>query len=444
MVPSDEQPADAVPEAVPAVPSGEQSVGSVPAGASEARLTGPSRADRVDDVLTGAGPAGAFDEEPAGGVSAGLADADGVVAEGLGDAGAYSALERTEYGYSSGLDAPRPAGRWQTVGDERSAGWQESAGEVRADEGGAVGEVKPEWTDEDETGVVPAVAGEAWSEDEPTGVIAAVFDDERYVEARQEELEAEPQYDEAQHDATGRSADSAQYEEYGGPARDEVAAGSQHAEFAAPPELGPVDEAPAATARPELPADSTALGHAPVATAGGMSIPGLGVMAEAPGVELVPGSLEEAMRAEVERPRPRPGESAAFAALHKWCRARTKVVPSGFTIQVQVLDPGAPSYRFDLEPPEIDDPEFAADKLSGLLGDLWLTEAQGEQGGWLFARIDTAGRTLRIDRWYDQVPDWWDNPVEPRLDVHGLVRRLNARDQQWQPSYLGKLYTTAG
>ena len=53
------------------------------------------------------------------------------------------------------------------------------------------------------------------------------------------------------------------------------------------------------------------------------------------------------------------------------------------------------------------------------------------------------GRTLRIDRWYDQVPDWWDNPVEERLDVDGLVRRLYDRGPEWQPSYLEKLYTSA-
>ncbi|MFG1813227.1 hypothetical protein ACGFIF_05615 [Kribbella sp. NPDC049174] len=181
-----------------------------------------------------------------------------------------------------------------------------------------------------------------------------------------------------------------------------------------------------------------------VAAAVGMSIPGLGLVGtDGPRIEAPPGSIEEAMRAEVERPRPRPQESEAFKALHAWCRARTAVVPSGFTIQVQVLDPSAPSYRFDLEPPDADDPEFAADKLSGLLGDLWITEASGELGGWLFARIDAAGRTLRIDRWYDRVPDWWDNPVEPRLDVHGLVRRLNDRGPEWQPSYLERLYTTA-
>jgi hypothetical protein len=179
------------------------------------------------------------------------------------------------------------------------------------------------------------------------------------------------------------------------------------------------------------------------AALGGMLVAGLGLGGGGPRLVPEPGSLEEAMRAEVERPRPKPEESAAVRALHDWCRARTAIVPSGFTIQVQVLDPGAPSYRFDLEPPDVDDPEFAADKLSGLLGDLWLTEAQGEQGGWLFARIDAAGRTLRIDRWYDQVPDWWDNPVEERFDVNGLVRRLYNRGAEWQPSYLEKLYTSA-
>ncbi|MEV6414238.1 hypothetical protein [Kribbella sp. NPDC051718] len=175
-----------------------------------------------------------------------------------------------------------------------------------------------------------------------------------------------------------------------------------------------------------------------------VAIPGVGVVGgEGPRVETPPGSIEEAMRAEVERPRPRPKESAAFHALREWCRARTKVVPSGFTIQVQVLDPAAPSYRFDLEPPEVDDPEYGAERLTELLGDLWLAESQGEQGGWLFARLDAAGRTLRIDRWYDSVPDWWDNPVESRLDVDGLVRRLNGRGADWQPSYLEKLYTSA-
>ena len=175
-----------------------------------------------------------------------------------------------------------------------------------------------------------------------------------------------------------------------------------------------------------------------------MSIPGLGLVgADGPRITPPPGSIEEAMRSEVERPRPRPQESEAVQALHAWCRARTAIVPSGFTIQVQVLDPSAPSYRFDLEPPDVDDPEFAMDKLSGLLGDLWQNEAESELGGWLFARIDAAGRTLRIDRWYDRVPDWWDNPIESRLDVHGLVRRLYNRGPEWQPSYLEKLYTTA-
>ncbi|NEA32834.1 hypothetical protein [Streptomyces sp. SID13031] len=175
---------------------------------------------------------------------------------------------------------------------------------------------------------------------------------------------------------------------------------------------------------------------------GSVAIPGLGVV-DSPRVETPPGSIEEAMRAEVERPRPRPKESDAFKAVRDWCRARTKVVPSGFTIQVQVLDPAAPSYRFDLEPPEVDDPQYGSERLSELLGDLWIAESQGEQGGWLFARLDAAGRTLRIDRWYDSVPDWWDNPIESRLDVNGLVRRLNGRGPDWQPSYLEKLYISA-
>ncbi|MEU8221824.1 hypothetical protein [Kribbella sp. NPDC048915] len=175
-----------------------------------------------------------------------------------------------------------------------------------------------------------------------------------------------------------------------------------------------------------------------------MVVPGIGLVGTGgPLVTPEPGSLEEAMRAEVERPRPKPAESEAFRRLQAWCRARTKIVPSGFTIQVQVLDPAAPSYRFDLEPPEVADPEFAAGKLTELLGDLWLAEAESEQDGWLFARIDAAGRTVRIDRWYDQVPDWWDNPVEDRLNVDRLVRRLYSRGAEWQPSYLEKLYTSA-
>ncbi|MGW6196633.1 hypothetical protein ACWF0M_10860 [Kribbella sp. NPDC055110] len=206
--------------------------------------------------------------------------------------------------------------------------------------------------------------------------------------------------------------------------------------------VGSVDEPDYSSATEHL--NGAAGGADGSAAVGGMLVAGLGLVGGG-GPRLVPaaGSLEEAMRAEVERPRPRPEESAAVQALHDWCRARTAIVPSGFTIQVQVLDPGAPSYRFDLEPPEVDAPEFAAEKLSGLLGDLWLTEAQGEQGGWLFARIDAAGRTLRIDRWYDQVPDWWDNPIEERFDPNELVRRLYSRGAQWQPSYLEKLYTSA-
>ncbi|HEY0472555.1 MAG TPA: hypothetical protein VGD34_12840 [Kribbella sp.] len=192
---------------------------------------------------------------------------------------------------------------------------------------------------------------------------------------------------------------------------------------------------------PERPAEEKLV--APPASSGPVIVPGLGLVgADLPRIEPAPGSIEEAMRSEFERPRPRPRESPAFQALREWCRARTRIVPSGFTIQVQVVDPARPSYRFDLEPPDVDDPQYGAEQLGDLLGDLWEAESQGEQGGWLFARLDAAGRTLRIDRWYDQVPDWWDHPIEPRLDVHGLVRRLNGRGPDWQPSYLEKLYTT--
>jgi len=160
-------------------------------------------------------------------------------------------------------------------------------------------------------------------------------------------------------------------------------------------------------------------------------------------VDVPAGPLEAAMRAERERPRPRPEQSAAFEALHEWCRARTRIVPSGFTIQVQVLDPAAPTYRFDLEPPQVDDPAFGADLLAGLLADLWASEAGSAEGGWLFARIDAAGRTLRIDRWYDQIPEWWDDPLVERIDVRGLRRQLSGRAADRQPTYLEKLSTGA-
>ncbi|GAA1702140.1 hypothetical protein GCM10009745_56720 [Kribbella yunnanensis] len=264
---------------------------------------------------------------------------------------------------------------------------------------------------------------EEWAEDEPTGVIPAVFDDEpqtAYAQAGRDDGEAQSAYAEADRDGEPQAGFAEAGSGVGAPQEGYAEAGRGEAGLGTPAGLGAL------------------------ASAGGMSIPGLGLVgADGPGVELVPGSLEEAMRAERERSRPRPKGSPAFDALHAWCRARTAIVPSGFTIQVQVLDPGAPSYRFDLEPPEVDDPEFAADKLSELLGDLWVTEAQGEHGGWLFARLDAAGRTLRIDRWYDQVPEWWDTPVESRLDVGNLARRLTARAPQWQPSYVEKLYTSA-
>jgi hypothetical protein len=229
-------------------------------------------------------------------------------------------------------------------------------------------------------------------------------------------------------------------------ASDRPERGSEDARYAAgdPEDEAPTGSFPVLVGDDEPTGVMAAVRFEDEVDAGRMSIPGLGLVeADEPRVMADAGSVEEAMRAEIERPRPRPGESEAMRALHAWCRARTAIVPSGFTIQVQVLDPEAPSYRFDLEPPDVDDPELHADKLSGLLGDLWLTESQGDLGGWLFARIDAAGRTLRIDRWYDQVPDWWDNPIEPRLDVMSLVRRLYDRGPQYQPSYLEKLYTSA-
>ncbi|MEV6286876.1 hypothetical protein [Kribbella sp. NPDC051770] len=158
----------------------------------------------------------------------------------------------------------------------------------------------------------------------------------------------------------------------------------------------------------------------------------------------LPLGVEQAMRAEPERPRAKPIEASAFEALRTWCRIRTDVVPSGFTIQVQVLDPNRPSYRFDLEPAQVEHDEWPDDRLSELLGDLWIEEAKTDHGGWLFARIDAAGRTLRIDRWYDQVPEWWDTQLPGEIDVEGLVRRLYRRGPDFQPSYLEQLYITAG
>ncbi|MFI5734573.1 hypothetical protein ACIA49_30950 [Kribbella sp. NPDC051587] len=290
-----------------------------------------------------------------------------------------------------------------------------------------------------------AAQGEEWPEDadEPTGVIPAVFGDEDQAVDDQQSAYAEQVGDPANGSHQAQPAhEAAPYDQH---------EATQHQANEATPYES--DEGAAYGERPSSPTyderqDVTPYGEQRPAAAlpapGAMSIPGLGLVgADGPGVELIPGSLEEAMRAEAERVRPRPADSAAFDALHAWCRARTAIVPSGFTIQVQVLDPEAPSYRFDLEPPNVEDPEFAADKLSGLLGDLWLTEAQGEHGGWLFARLDAAGRTLRIDRWYDQVPEWWDAPVETRLDVGNLARRLTSRDPAWQPSYVQKLYTNA-
>ncbi|MFI5707803.1 hypothetical protein [Kribbella sp. NPDC051620] len=350
-------------------------------------------------------------------------------------------------GAPQGLGAAQGQGGSQGLAEAQGHGGPQGLGEVRG-QGGAV-----------EFGE----SAEGQLEEEPD----AREQDELELDAREydgRELDAREQdeleLDRREHD--GREPD--------GPELDELTASEVTAQFEAirdeQPEPSEYDPQPydpqPQDAQPEDSAAEAAVGVAAVGVGEGpapvarpeklvvpdegraVAIPGLGVVGgEAPPVETPPGSIEEAMRAEVERPRPRPKESAAFRALREWCRARTKVVPSGFTIQVQVLDPAAPSYRFDLEPPEVDDPEYGAEKLTELLGDLWIAESQGEQGGWLFARMDAAGRTLRIDRWYDSVPDWWDNPVEPRLDVDGLVRRLNGRGADWQPSYLEKLYTSA-
>jgi hypothetical protein len=334
--------------------------------------------------------------------------------------------------------------------DEASGGSQYGEVEARAhgnDSGNPQYDVEPREE-------YATAQGEEWPEDadEPTGVIPAVFGDEDQAVDDQQVSYAEHVGDPANGSYEAQPPhDAAPYEQHEAALHQAHHEAAPHQAHEATPYQA--DEGAAYGERPSSPAyderqDVAAYGEqrpaAGLPAPGAMSIPGLGLVgADGPGVELIPGSLEEAMRAEPERVRPRPADSTAFDALHAWCRARTAIVPSGFTIQIQVLDPEAPSYRFDLEPPNVEDPEFAADKLSGLLGDLWLTEAQGEHGGWLFARLDAAGRTLRIDRWYDQVPEWWDTPVETRLDVGNLARRLTSRDPAWQPSYVQKLYTNA-
>ncbi|MGW7685874.1 hypothetical protein ACWGID_34335 [Kribbella sp. NPDC054772] len=328
-------------------------------------------------------------------------------------------------------DSERSDGDW-VMGSGRSDASAEFASEEASDgAANGAGAFGGDPDDEVPTGFVPVV-----EDDEPTGVMQAVGFADEFGESdepdepawdaadRGEDRERNPYGGDRESDPYRTEDADRESEAYGLGADRSVGSGDAHGLNGAGRANGLEGDVAAAVA--------------------GMGVPGLGLIGDAgPRVAPAAGSLEEAMRAEVERPRPRPEKSEAFRALHDWCRARTKIVPSGFTIQVQVLDPNAPSYRFDLEPPEVEDPEFAADKLTGLLGDLWLTEAQNEQGGWLFARLDAAGRTLRIDRWYDQVPDWWDNPVEERLDVDGLVRRLYNRGPQWQPSYLERLYTSA-
>jgi hypothetical protein len=151
-------------------------------------------------------------------------------------------------------------------------------------------------------------------------------------------------------------------------------------------------------------------------------------------------SLEEAMRAEPERRRPRPDEGEAFDALYAWCRARTRIVPSGFTIHVYVAGPSAVGYSFDLEPPVVPDAELEPHQIGGLLHALWRAEGDDEHGSWMFARIDAAGRTVRIDRWYDSIPAWWQSPIADRpVEADDVAWHVEHRTAPWRPSYAGRL-----
>ena len=156
-------------------------------------------------------------------------------------------------------------------------------------------------------------------------------------------------------------------------------------------------------------------------------------------------TLEDAMRAEPERPRPRPEPGPAFTNLHEWCRERTRVVPSGFTIHVYVANPQAIGYSFDLEPPEVADSHIPADRIGSLLHALWQEETDPEHGAWMFARIDAAGRTMRVDRWYDSVPSWWEGPIADRpIDGADVGWHLEHRSGDWQPSYANRTELAAG
>lgn len=148
-------------------------------------------------------------------------------------------------------------------------------------------------------------------------------------------------------------------------------------------------------------------------------------------------SLEDAMRAEPERPRPSVEPGQAFRDLHEWCRERTKIVPSGFTIHVYVANPQSISYTFDLDPPEVPGARIDPQHIDGLLQALWNEETDAEHGGWMFARIDAAGRTLRVDRWYDSIPSWWEHGRA--VDSHDVAWHLGVRAPRWQPSYAGRL-----
>jgi hypothetical protein len=151
-------------------------------------------------------------------------------------------------------------------------------------------------------------------------------------------------------------------------------------------------------------------------------------------------SLEEAMRAEPERRRRRPEPGPAFKTLHDWCRERTRIVPSGFTIHVYVANPQAVGFSYDLQPPEVPGSRVPADRIGSLLYALWQEETDPDHGAWMFARIDAAGRTLRVDRWYDSIPSWWQGPIADRpIDGADVAWHLDHRSERWQPSYASRL-----
>ena len=178
---------------------------------------------------------------------------------------------------------------------------------------------------------------------------------------------------------------------------------------------------------------------------GGMLVAGLGLVGGG-GPRIVPesGSLEEAMRAEVERPRPRPRSRLRCGRCMTGAGRGRRLCRSGSRSRCRCWTRARRRTGSIWSRRTWTTREYAADKLSGCSAISGWPKPKVSRAAWLFARIDAAGRTLRIDRWYDQVPDWWDNPVEaaPRRRT-SLVRRLNSRSPNWQPSYLEKLYTSA-